>query len=538
MTSNRTWLQRTLAPAAMPALATGLATILATTLLGCGADPAAPATTTSDASGATADASGANADAGTNGDASHGGDAGSATDAAAAAAPQPLPALETTSVLVDTNPDPRIVEVDLTAETVKHKLSADTPELPMFLYNGKFPGPTLRARVGDKVIVHFKNNLNQKTTVHWHGLRIPDSMDGSPRVQKPVEPGGTFTYTFTVPDAGTYWYHPHVRAHEQVERGLYGAIVIQEAENIAFKKDRMLVVDDMRLNSDGTMAKFDVWSHPVTMHGRSGNVLLLNGEQIPLDQVKAKKGDVERWRLVNTANARTMTIDVNGPVFVRVIGTDGGLLAEPYDIDGKKFALPVGARYDLEVTYYEAGTVKLRQHVPIGMTGGSMQYKAFTMQSVLVADDPSVKQTNTPVLPKPTPIGNRVVDRTVELIFDSVQDPKSPAGLTWTINGSGMWKEPIFTFEEGQTVIINIHNKGGPEHPFHLHGQFFEILSVNGVNPKLPGLKDTVLVSGQSKVRIKAYLDNPGMWMAHCHILEHAELGMMSEFFVKPKTKK
>ncbi len=498
----------------------------------CGAEPAAStaqdAATTTDGGAGAIDGGSTAADAGV--------DVGATPDTAVAAVAKPFPPLVTTSVLVDKNPAANIVEVDLTAKVVDRKLHPDVPELAMYLYNGEFPGPTLRARVGDTVIVHFKNELPEKTTVHWHGLRISDDMDGSPRIQKPVEPGGTFTYTFVVPDAGTFWYHPHVRTNVQVEKGLYGAIVVQEAENIGYTRERMLVVDDIYLTKDGFGA-FEPWSHMVTMHGRSGNVLLLNGEPTPVAPVQAKKGDVERWRIVNTANARTMKIDIIGPAFVRVIGTDGGLIAAPYDIDNTRIDVPVGTRYDIEVAYYDAGKVQLRQHIPVAAAGGGVRYKATVMQSVTVADDPAVTDLASPALPTPVAIGVRPVDRTVEMTFQAVEDPASPAGVTWQINGSGMWDKPIFSFTEGETVIIDIENKAGPEHPFHLHGQFFEILRVNGVDPKLPGLKDTALVPGMGSVKLKAYLDNPGMWMAHCHILEHAELGMMSEFYVAPKGK-
>ncbi len=502
------------------------------TASGCGATAAGDAAS-ADAGAEGADGAGTSSDAATGGDTSAGGTGDTtAADATPPKQDKPFPELVAPKLLVDKNPAPGVVEVDLVAAVGKRKLHPDVPELDMYLYNGEFPGPTLRARVGDTVIVHFKNQLPEKTTVHWHGLRISDQMDGSPRIQKPVEPGETFTYTFVVPDAGTYWYHPHVRANEQVEKGLYGALIVQEADNVAYTRERMFVMDDMYLTKEGFGA-FDTWSHPVTMHGRSGNVLLVNGERIPLTKVSAKEGEVERWRVVNTANARTMIVDVQGPVYARIVGTDGGLLAEPYSVTGQKFKVPVGARYDIEVLYAEKGTATLRQHLPMA-AGGGVVYKPTVMQMVTVDADPSVQDLKTPALPPVVSFADRKVDRTVALEFNAVEDPASPAGVSWQINGKSHWMTPIFTFAQGETVIIDITNKLGPEHPFHLHGQFFEILEVNGVDPKLPGLKDTALVPGMGTVKLRAYLDNPGMWMAHCHILEHAELGMMSEFKVTP----
>ena len=449
----------------------------------------------------------------------------------ATTAAKPYPPLLTPTLLQDDNPDPAIVEVSLTAAVQKRTPVEGGPEVEMYVYNGVFPGPTLKARRGDRVIVHFKNELPEKTTIHWHGLRISDQMDGSPRIQKPVEPGETFTYDFVVPDAGTYWYHPHVRANEQVEKGLYGMVVIDETEPVGVTRERTLNLDDMYLDKDGWPA----WlaSHPEVMHGRTGNVLLVNGKELPL-KGEMKKGDVERWRLVNTANARTMQIDVQGPAFARVIGTDGGLIPLAYDIIGSTVTIPVGQRYDLEIVAYDAGTVKLRTLVPV-QKGGGVVLQPYDVFVVDVADDPSVTKFFAADVGTVAPLPDRKPNETKTMVFDAVNDATKPGGVAWRINGKSMWMDPIFTFFEGATVDLVLDNQLGPDHPFHLHGQFFTILERAGKPvDNEPGLKDTVLVPGMSKVKIRAYFDNPGRWMAHCHILEHAELGMMSEILVTP----
>lgn len=442
------------------------------------------------------------------------------------------PPLLTPALLEDINPDAKIVEVNLVAKAAQRTPVEGGPTVEMYLYNDVFPGPTLHAKRGDRVIVHFKNELPEKTTIHWHGLRISDQMDGSPRIQSPVEPGESFTYDFVVPDAGTYWYHPHVRANEQVEKGLYGAVVIDEDTPAVLTRERTLILDDIYLNKTGWPA----WlaSHPEVMHGRNGNALLLNGEGLPLS-ADMKLGDVERWRIVNTANARTMTIELTGPVFVRVIGTDGGLLPDPVDIAGGTLTVAVGQRYDLEVVPYLAGTVKLRTLVPV-QKGAGVVLQPFDALKVTVADDPSVKDIYAAILPEALPLPTRTPEKTVTMSFKAVEDAKMPGGVAWQINGKSMWMDPIFTFDEGATIDLVLDNQAGPEHPFHIHGQFFTIIDRGGVAvTDEPGLKDTVLVPGQSKARIRVYFDNPGQWMAHCHILEHAELGMMSEIFVTPK---
>jgi FtsP/CotA-like multicopper oxidase with cupredoxin domain len=129
--------------------------------------------------------------------------------------------------------------------------------------------------------------------------------------------------------------------------------------------------------------------------------------------------------------------------------------------------------------------------------------------------------------PEVTPLPTRAAEQTVQIRINAVQN--ALGGISWQLNETSNSPDPLFSFQEGATVHIELDNQIGPEHPFHLHGQFFQI-----DDPLQPGLKDTVLVPGVSKVNIVAYMDNPGRWMAHCHILEHAELGMMSEIVIEP----
>ncbi len=459
--------------------------------------------------------------------------AGGSPDTASATDTGPTQPVQTNimvgpSVLEDTNSDPKIVEVKIVAGATKMKLFDDVAELEMYTYNGQVPGPTLEANVGDKVIVHFENHLDEKTTIHWHGLRISDQMDGNPRIQKPVEPGGKFTYEFVVTDAGTHWYHPHVRTNEQLEKGLAGAIVVHEKEQPVVATERVLVMDDILVNKDGH-APF-LKSHPEVMHGRSGNRLLINGAHAPT-KATAKLAQIERWRIVNVANARTMHFDVSGEALVRVVGTAGGLLEKPFMLD-KPLTVPVGARFDLEVLYGAVGEVTLRSYVPVLDANNKVVYKPFAQLIVDVKDDPNAPSAYKTPFPGAAALPVRTATRKVTMDFRAVQAPGTPTGVNWLINNVKDWmSKPLFTFEQGDTVEMTIKNLAGPEHPFHLHGQFFEILEPKGH----PGLRDTVLVPGMQTVTIRAWMDNPGQWMAHCHILEHAEQGMMSEIVVTPK---
>jgi FtsP/CotA-like multicopper oxidase with cupredoxin domain len=420
----------------------------------------------------------------------------------------------------DRDADPRRVEVALTARHAEMNLFGHP--VTMMTYDGLFPGPMIEANAGDEIVVHFTNALEEPTTIHWHGMRVPDAMDGNPRIREPLPPGGTFDYRFTAREAASYWYHPHHRAHEQLERGLYGSIVVRAPNDPTFDRERVLLLDEIRLDDSGEFPPTLV-EHMERVHGRMGTMFLTNGQESSEVSAAADQNTVERWRIVNTSNARTMQLSLRGASF-RVIGTDGGLLRTPYTTE--RLQIAVGQRYDLEVTYAEPGRVELISHQLEVVTGEIVEVAEHVVFAVDVAESNwSLPEIAWPAQPEPPA---RTASREVEIELDAQMDEAS--GVTWLINGVADRQEPLFTFGEGDTVLMRIVNLKNPEHPFHLHGQFFEI--AGGAEP---GLKDTVLVPGRSTVEIVAYLDNPGRWMAHCHILEHVELGMMSEIVVEPR---
>jgi FtsP/CotA-like multicopper oxidase with cupredoxin domain len=423
-----------------------------------------------------------------------------------------LPTIAEVPEFEDLDPDPHVLEVNLRASEAQVEL--ETGRLTTVLaYNDRVPGPLLHATVGDRVIVHFQNDLSEATTIHWHGLRIAPEMDGSPMIQTPVVAGGSFTYDFVLPDAGTFWFHPHYKTIEQIDRGLYGAIVVAEADAPRFTTERVFVVDDIRLDSSFQIAPFAYSGHDVMM-GRLGNTLLVNGSTEPVRGTTQLLA-AERWRIVSAATARVFELSVKGASW-RVIASDGGLLPEPYQTD--RIVVAPGQRYDLEViTNLDAPAVQLVAHLSATQQQSLVEY---TLEGTATFEPPTYPLVELP------PVSDVFTEMPIRL-------GASTEGFT--INGHVHDDQtPMAQLTQGAPVVLAIANEIGPYHPFHLHGQFFQILERNGRPANEPGLKDTVLLDSFDKVKVMTYFENPGRWMYHCHIPEHSELGMMAELEVLP----
>lgn len=238
---------------------------------------------------------------------------------------------------IDLNPDPDIVEVKLVAQEqyVNFGTGNDTK---VWTYNGGLPGPTIRGKLGDTLIVHFYNQLPEETTIHWHGMEVPANMDGSHIAQLAVPPGGYFRYEFKLLNASLFWYHPHIRTNVQVEKGLYGALLVEDPdENRDLglpETEHILVLDDILLDPDGRVAQpfpADPLENAATqLNGREGNVLLVNG--MADMTAKIRRGIPHRLRIVNTSNARFMRLSIPGHTLYR-IGGDGGLIESALAIE-------------------------------------------------------------------------------------------------------------------------------------------------------------------------------------------------------------
>lgn len=443
---------------------------------------------------------------------------------------QPIPA-------VDLDPDPGIVELELVAEVASVEL---VPGLATEVWayrdagdpdgTASVPGPLVTAALGQRLVVHVRNELPQATTVHWHGLRLPEAMDGNPMVSGAIEPGESFTYDVVLRDPGLHWYHPHLHSDEQLERGLQGPLLVRGPAEPLVTTERVLVLDDMELDAQGELVLEPTEDDLV--YGRRGNALLVNGS-LPGTAV-ASAGAVERWRLVNTSNGRFFSLalaqaDERGSSLpLRVIGWDGGAVAEPYETDA--LVIAPGERYDVLATLDgEAGEhLELRTLPRQGAPADDGPYTLLTLE--LGPPDPAAA-----VAPVPAPTAIEALpidDETVVRRFTFEHVTGTGSGAVFTINGERWPLNLPIHVERGATEVWELVNLGPHEHPFHLHGMPFQVLDRGGVPEPTRGWKDTVRIDPHDTTRITVRYDEPGMWMFHCTIPEHAERGMMGDLHV------
>ncbi|WP_340119375.1 multicopper oxidase family protein [Pelagibius sp. 7325] len=424
-------------------------------------------------------------------------------------------------------------------------LPAGQPPTRTWLYDGVSPGPTIRARQGEEVAVRLVNNLPQPTTLHWHGIRIDNAMDGVPHLtQEAVPPGGTFDYRFTVPDAGTFWYHPHDRSWEQVARGLYGLLVVEEPEPAEGIRDFSIVADDWRLGEDGQIDEASFghmmdWSHA----GRLGNTLTLNGQD--LLEVLIRHNAYMRLRLCNTCNARVLQLRIEHPG-IQLVALDGQPVAPRPLADGY-IRLAPGERADLLIHFYlEPGDTAAITEVSGGQRLEVGRFVYHPTDRVLHRSEPRLELPANP-LSTDLDLANALA---VELLMEGgamgnmaqamhhgqMMDMRGLVGkgMAWSLNGTaGMTDTPLFTAPRGRTVTVDLRNETVWPHAMHFHGHHFKVLERNGQATEDDAWKDTVLVDVRESAKIAFVADNPGKWMIHCHMLEHQAAGMTTWFQVE-----
>lgn len=388
--------------------------------------------------------------------------------------------------------------------------------LDVWAYNERVPGPVLRVRLGEELEVRLRNDLPQPTTIHWHGVRVPNAMDGVPGItQDPIPPGGSFTYRFVPKDAGTFWFHPHVRGAEQVERGLYGVLVVDDATPLPYSRDEVWVLDDWRLGSDGQLDPRFVTRHDLAHDGRWGQAVTVNGDSA--QRMMVRPGERLRLRLVNTSNARVYRPDF-GELAVRVIAVDGMYTGRPLPLDG--FELAPGNRLDLDI---EAPATVGDHRIVDRFTR-----RPFTLATIRIAGEPVETSQFDPPSNANMPAWRTAMSRDVDVTYALNARRGGEHGIQWTINGQAWGEHQITELSGGRWTRIRFQNDSHRLHPMHIHGQFFKVIARNGVAVDEPYFRDTILLHGREAIDVGMVPIDWGRWMMHCHILEHAEAGMMT----------
>jgi FtsP/CotA-like multicopper oxidase with cupredoxin domain len=488
----------------------------------------------------------------------------------------------------------------------------------MLAYNGSIPGPTLRVQQGSELLVRAVNHGDMEATVHWHGLRLENRYDGTAETQTPMPIGGSFAYRLQFPDAGVYWYHPHIREDYNQEMGLYGTIVVEPAAADYWPpvhRELTVTLDDV-LIEEGRVAPFRRAEPTHTAMGRFGNVLLVNGETEA--SFTARRGEVVRLYLVDTANTRVFNIAMRG-ARMKLVGGDSGRYEHEQLVES--VVLAPSERVAVDVLFDQPGEAVLEHRTP---------HRTYRLAAIAVADeritpsldaafgtlrsDPELTEERkriasfldaepqktlrfvaemnlgtpqlaagatleyfcpmhadvvreTPgkcpscamkLLPREAGSAKRVHEHPASKHGHAEQVGDFPSGIEWeddmeeinriTTPANTRWKlidaasgaeGPAidWRFRVGERVKIRLVNTMDSDHPmhhpFHVHGAGrFLILSRDGVIEPNLVWKDTVLVPTGQTVDILLDLTNPGRWMAHCHIAEHHESGMMFSFTV------
>ncbi len=422
---------------------------------------------------------------------------------------------------------------------------ADYPDTEVWSFNDTVPGPLLRARQGDTLRVTVKNALPQGTTVHWHGIRLPNAMDGVPHLtQAPIRQGGEFHYEFALPDAGTYWYHPHERSQEQVARGLYGALIVDEREPPVVDRDVTWVLSDWRLNRDATAVRdYDDNLMDMTHAGRIGNTVTINGRFTPVGgEFAVRAGERIRLRLINAASARIFKLKFDGHM-PQVIALDGHPVAPHVAPEG--VTLGPGMRADLIIDCMGAPGERF-------VVTDRFYRRELQVMAWVYRDEVSLRARplDAPIALPTNPLSEPDVARAQrhEIVFQGgamgglreaefngarigLQQLVREHGVAWTINGVARKEhahDPMLTLKRNGHYIFAMDNDTAWHHPIHIHGIAFRVISRNGRPTQYREWADTALMAPRERVEIAFVADNPGDWMFHCHILSHQSGGMMT----------
>jgi len=466
----------------------------------------------------------------------------------------------------------------LTAGIVRRPFKGRT--LTMFAFNGQYPGPLLQVTRGAEITVELTNALDQPTTVHWHGVRLDNANDGVPDMtQRAVAPGERFIYHLRFPDAGIYWYHPHVREDVQQDLGLYGNIMVRSPRSDYFSpanREEVLMLDDLLMGDDG-MVPFGGATTTHALMGRFGNVMLVNGE--PRYALSVERGEVVRFFLTNVSNTRTFNLSFPGARMKVVAGDVGNYEREQWV---ESVVIAPAERYVVHVRFDRPGSVALVSRVrgldhlygrffqeddtlgAVTVESGAPPANVGSAFAVLRPDTavsadiarfrryfarPPDKSLVLTMEAHDLPFFTRQIMQLDSIFFTPVEWSGTMPGMNWAATGDQVrWvlRDPTtskenmdidWRFRRGDVVKVRLVNERrsfhGMQHPIHIHGQRFLVLAVNDVPNTNLVWKDTVLLPAGATADILLDLSNPGRWMLHCHIAEHLSAHMMMAFTVQ-----
>ena len=395
---------------------------------------------------------------------------------------------------------------------------------PAWGYGGHAPGLELRCRQGERLRVRFINKLEQQSTIHWHGIRLPLEMDGVPYVsQAPVLPGEYFDYDFICHDAGSFWYHPHTTSTEQLGRGLVGPLIVEEREPTGFRHERTLSLKTWHIDEQGAFTDFLV-PRQAAREGTRGRLTTINGEPNPT--LELPEGQVVRLRLISVDNTITYRLNLPGGE-ARIYALDGNPV-QPRPL-GKEYWLGPGMRIDLALKVPAAGEELSLRNGPLRLA---------TLKGVASSE---VAGDWPPPLPA-NPVAEPDLARaeTLRFNFEWAAALASPAdeaagrykywqinGQAWDINDKTCADRPIATLKKDGHYIFVLRNMAQYQHPIHLHGMTFKVLGSDR-RKIIPYFTDTYLLGKNETARIAFVADNPGVWMFHCHVIDHMETGLMA----------
>ncbi|WP_045519405.1 multicopper oxidase family protein [Neobacillus niacini] len=444
----------------------------------------------------------------------------------------------------------------IVAKEATHQLNNEV-KVDAWTFNGSVPGSQIRVKEGEKVTINLINELPDPVSIHWHGIPLQNEMDGIPGVtQNAVQPGETFTYEFTASFPGTYMYHTHQEAVNQLDKGLYGSFIV-EPKVKTYDRDYTLMLDEWATNpeeSDSSMRDMNEMEHsnmsgmddsesPEDQHNsKSGsqsmghdmnnyNIFTINGKSGgAIEPLKVKEGETIRIRLANIGFL-SHNFHLHGHNF-KVVAIDGQELNEPQELKDQLISIAPGERYDIEFTADNPGKWYLECHGEMEGTDGMktvIQYEGNNEsndQTNQVENLPLFNYTNY----GDAKVGNFILSQEYDVEYTMDLNGNN-ADNVWMINGKSFPNSENINVKKGDLVKVKLINNSptGVNHPMHLHGHFFQVLSKNGKPIEgSPIEKDTINLKPGDEFVVAFEADNPGNWLFHCHDLHHASAGMVN----------